>query len=479
MEKATWIFLLKAIENKIECFFVLVFCKRTMNFNATYIESCENTTQNKNAGIILKGNTRNTNQPVHMILLCDTSGSMEQEKKLVSVKKSVNLLLSLLSPDDRISLVTFSDSSKIILSQAVPSADNREALQYRVDSLRPDGSTNMSAGLLDARNLVEPATTGRKQGIILLTDGYANVGVMQEDGLTNIVKQILSEFPGTSLTTVAYGVDHNAELLTNLGKTGGGAYNVVKNLEDVATVFGDILGGLVSVSVQGVQIQLPPGAEANTLYTCEKDPSGITTIYVGDIYADSEIIVMFRNNPSNGPIRVKGTDMRTLARIDEVVEPAPFVAGEVPPAIRITELRQRTANLIKQAATSHSSTILKEIDSLLLEISNDPTIRDHPLKAMLTEDLQHAKIIQTSRHVGAAETVEMLQHSAFLGTTRGLPSLTRPAPLTPPHAGALPPGPTNFLSPFSSRAQAHYAGVMRTMSQEPSQQSDDSQDTLS
>lgn len=452
-----------------------------MNFNATYIESCENTTQNKNAGIVLKGGQRNTNQPVHMILLCDTSGSMEQENKLVSVKKSVNMLLSLLSANDRISLVTFSDASKIVLSQAAPSSDNIQALQYRIDNLRADGSTNMSAGLLDARNLVEPGESGRKQGIILLTDGHANVGVMQEDGLTNILKQIQTEFPGVSLTTVAYGVDHNAELLTNMGKVGGGAYNVVKNLEDVATVFGDILGGLVSVSVQGVQIQLPPGAEANTHYRCEKDAAGMTTIYVGDIYADAEITVLFRNNPANGPIRVKGTAMDTLARIDAIVEPTAFVAGSPEHAtIRVTQLRQMTASIIKKAATGRSSTILKEIDSLLQEIQNDPILTDHPLKQMLIEDLQQAKVLQTNTHVNQEDTIAMLQHSAFLGTARGLRSITSNDPVTPAH-GAMQHA-TNFLSPFATRSQAGYASAMRTLSQQPSdfqQHSQDSQESLS
>jgi N-glycosylase/DNA lyase len=45
---------------------------------------------------------------------------------------------------------------------------------------------------------------------------------------------------------------------------------VVHNLEDVATVFGDILGGLVSVSAQNVVITLPAGAEALTSYQLNK-----------------------------------------------------------------------------------------------------------------------------------------------------------------------------------------------------------------
>lgn len=453
-----------------------------MNFEATYTESCDSSNTLKKAGLILKGQSRNTRQPVHMMLLCDTSGSMEQENKLNSVKKSVNLLLSLLSPDDRISLATFSDNAKVVLSRATPRNEDRQAIEYRVDSLKPDGSTNLSAGLLEVRGLVEAADSGRKQGVIILTDGHANVGVTNEDGIMNILKQIQSEHAGLTFTTVAYGVDHNAELLTQMAKVGGGAYNVVKSLEDVATVFGDILGGLISVSAQGVQIQLPPGALPNTSYPCEKDPAGVTTIYVGDIYADAEVVVLFENHPAKGPLRIKGTDMSTLNRIDEVVEPSAYSIGQkIPMSIHIAKLRQRTADLIKQAVKSYSPSVKAEIEALITEIQIDEDIDNHPLKPMLLEDLQEAiKVVNQHGSANAQQTVELLQHSAFISMTRGIRSHTRHVP--PPQGVPVSPSrsmsplqrsPDAFLSPFATRAQTQYASAMRTMSQRPDE--DDSQ----
>lgn len=447
-----------------------------MNISSTYIESCENTNDIKKGGLVLKGLSRTTRQPVHMILLCDTSGSMEQENKLSSVKRSLNLLLTLLSSDDRISLVTFSDNAKIILSRVTPSPEERQAIHYRVDTLNPDGSTNMSAALLEVRNLVENTDSGRKQGVILLTDGHANIGQTNTEKLVELVKFLQDQFQGLSLTTVAYGVDHNAELLTELAKTGGGAYNVVKNLEDVATVFGDILGGLASVSVQGVQIQLPPGAEPNTSYPYSKDAAGMTTIYVGDIYADSEISILFKNHPSKGPIRVKATDMRTLDMIDTIVEPTAYVAGvSLPLAIRMAELRQRTADIIKKVGVERGSMITSEIQALLTEIQADVDIVNHPLKAMLVEDLERAKTLAQSNRLTQHDTIEMAQHSAFLSMARGMRTHTRQVPSTPlqrsPNANA-------FLSPFANQVQTQIATAMRTMSQRPEdnpQEENDSQ----
>lgn len=437
-----------------------------MNFQATYSEPSLNTTTLIKGGLQIKAGSRLTRQPVHMTLVCDTSGSMEENNKLNSVKRSITLLLSLLSTDDRLSLITFADASKIVLSRVIPSPIERQAIQYRIDSLKPDGSTNLSAGLLDARGLVEPATSGRKQGLIVLTDGHANLGVIKEEGLVELVNRTLSDFPGVTLTSVAYGVNHNSELLTSLAKAGGGAYNVVKDLEDVATVFGDILGGLVSVAAQGVQIQLPPGAEADTSYRCEKDAAGVTTIYIGDVYADSEITILFRNHSSNGPLRIKGTDMTTLNSFDELVEPTAFSAeNPLHKPIQITELRQRTADVLKKVANQSGPHLESMIDDLIRKIETEEAIRDHPLRPLLLEDLQEAKKIVTRRIPRDNHTTtEMIQHSAYLGMSRGLRSHTRNVPQTPAAAAAAP---AAFLSPFATQAQARYASAMRAASQRP------------
>lgn len=429
-----------------------------MDFQSTFIEESEGQTTLKKAGIILKGSSRNTRQPVHILLLCDTSGSMESSGKLDSVKKSLNLLLTLLSPDDSISLVTFSDDAKTILANVVPSAENREAIQYRVQSLRASGSTNLSAGLVEAKKILRSSDSTRKQGIIILTDGYANLGVTSQEGLEHIVTNIQSQANGITVTTVAYGAEHNADLLTQISKTGGGAYNVVNTLEDVATVFGDILGGLVSVSVQALQIQLPPEAELISSYRNSKNETA-NTVYIGDIYADSEITLLFTMNPSNRKIHLQATNMLTLEPIDSIVEVEHFNASvPIPKSIRIAECRQETANLLRQVAEKNDRRLLPLVEKLMEKIQTDPIIQDHPLRGMLLEDLVEAKKAIQSGGQTNDQTVLMMQHSGFLETTRGLRSIGTPVRGEPRQ--------TNFLSPFATETQSRFAAVMATMSQQ-------------
>ena len=476
----------------------------TMDCSSYYTQIQDDASVLRNGGIILKGRTRNTRQPVHMILLVDTSGSMEMEDKLPSVKRSIQLLLELLSPEDRLSLVTFSDDSKAFLNRAIPTADERVAILYRVGALRAEGSTNMSAGLLELRNLVEPDSSGRKQGILLLTDGHANVGVHSEQGLLEILQRIQGEKPGLSLTTVAYGADHNAEMLTNMAKAGGGAYNVVKNLEDVATVFGDILGGLVSVSAQKVEVQLPPGAEAQTSFRSTKDASGLTTVYVGDLYADAEITILFKCSPSLGPLRIKGTDMTTLDPIDTISEPTLLTdIQNIPVTLIMADYRKKVVDLLAKFRVGTARGLLQgegtmraDAESLLKQLQDDDRVREHPLKPILIEDIQQALALSQRGNLTQMETVEMAQHSAYLSMARGLRTTTSqvpPPPAASPRArirrqvavasmalddeepvlvGSPPPPPAPIAfgavaSPFANRYQTQFASVMRTMSSQP------------
>lgn len=471
-----------------------------MDCSSFYTQIQDDVSIQRNGGIILKGQTRNTRQPVHMMLLVDTSGSMESEDKLASVQRSINLLLSLLSPEDRLSLVTFADDSKTFLNRAIPTPEERQAIQYRVNNLRADGSTNMSAGLLEIRSLVEPPSSGRKQGLILLTDGHANIGVHSEVGLIEILQRVQSESPGLSLTTVAYGVDHNAEMLTNLAKAGGGAYNVVNNLEHVATVFGDILGGLASVSAQKLEVQFPPGAEVTTSYRNTTDSASMTTVYIGDLYADTEVSILFKSSPSNGPIRVKATDMSTLNVLDILSEPVLLTdVNNIPVALIMADYRQSAVDLLAaiRTGTGAAGSLKPQCEALIKKIEEDDRIRTHPLKPMLLEDLQQALKLNQRGHLSQMETVEMAQHTAYLGMARGLRSMTSHVPSVPvtrarrglrrqgavnAMAGVVgapendsqedvvrPPSPAMaapplMTSPFANRMQTQIASAMRVMS---------------
>ena len=410
-------------------------------------------------GILLKGLNRTTRQSVHIIMLVDTSGSMEDNGKLESVKKSLRFMLSLLSSEDRLSLITFDNDATLILNKVVPDAANLDATLYKINMLHVDGSTNMSAGLLEARSVIESVDSGRKQGIILLTDGHANVGSSTPDAIVSIIQRILTDNRDVSISTTGYGSDHNADLLMQVAREGGGAYNVVSNLEDVASTFGDILGGLVSVSAQRVQVKFPAAYSVKTSYPTQVSDTGVTVVNVGDVYAETEITILFQVSGSPEAVEVLGTNMMTLNPIHTTLIPQMVSVDAYPLAFTVGELKVEVSNM------------LKAVRSLMVTIGMIDALRDkivdivHPIVPFLLADLDQAKLIMRRGRMTQEDAVDLTQHSAYIGTSRGMRSITSPqrhARFTNENDND-PVAPRAMLSPMANTAQRSMTGAMRSL----------------
>ena len=410
-------------------------------------------------GILLRGLNRTTRQSVHIIMLVDTSGSMEDNGKLESVKKSLRFMLSLLSSEDRLSLITFDNDATLILNKVVPDAANLDATLYKINMLHVDGSTNMSAGLLEARSVIESVDSGRKQGIILLTDGHANVGSSTPDAIVSIIQRILTDNRDVSISTTGYGSDHNADLLMQVAREGGGAYNVVSNLEDVASTFGDILGGLVSVSAQRVQVKFPAAYNVKTSYPTQVSDTGVTVVNVGDVYAETEITILFQVSGSPEAVEVLGTNMMTLNPIHTTLIPQMVLTDAYPLAFTVGELKVEVSNM------------LKAVRSLMVTIGMIDALRDkivdivHPIVPFLLADLDQAKLIVRRGRMTQEDAVDLTQHSAYIGTSRGMRSITSPqrhARFTNENDND-PVAPRAMLSPMANTAQRSMTGAMRSL----------------
>lgn len=479
----------------------------TMNIQVAYIESQSNPAVKRRGGILLKGAARTERQPVHLLFMIDTSGSMDEAEKLVNVKKSMNFILPFLTEQDQISLVTFDDNAKTHISRQSVTAENKQALEYKIQQMRADGSTNLSAGLLTSESVFAMPQTDsieRKQGLIILTDGHANMGIRDETQLLELVRtQLLAKHPGLSLTTVAYGADHNAELLSKMSIEGGGSYNIVKNLEDVASVFGEILGGLLSVSAQMIEVSFPPEVEVDTVYPKEVLEGGVTRVRIGDLYAEAEQTLLFRSSPEQGPILITGVTLPGFERISMSQEPELLPQGQEPNAtLKMADYRVQVGKLLRESRqrSRPSAELIREAEDLklLLEASS---FRENMLIQMMIEDLQN--VINISRAPSAyglepTITSQMAQHETYLGVARGLRSPTvtvqtsipraprrirrnQAVTLDPDMVGSAPEGlseeppasppPAPQLSAqtsiFSNDIQRRITTSLRTMSQQP------------
>lgn len=349
-------------------------------------------------GLKLIGHPCSQRNPVHTIILLDTSGSMNSDSKLKNVKKSLYFLLKFLQ-NDYLSLISFSDTSEILLENTRITPDQTDMLHYTIDNLKAERGTNLSAALLNAHTLLQRTQSEVKTGLIILTDGHANEGITKSEDLLNIISTIKAN-SSVSITAIAYGEDHNADLLKDVATIGGGSYNMVNNFEQVATVFGDILGGLMTCVMQNVLVKYPA-----TLTTLSPYPTKNGTLTIGDIYAESETVVLF-----------EGTGQPTV----EGVATSTYAWGLYTPtrsadntSYYVTYVRLEIANILAHMTLPKAQIIarLEKLKPLLVNLT-------HPLIPLLKNEITHIETQLEER----LNTSANLQASAFFALGRGVQS---------------------------------------------------------
>lgn len=198
-------------------------------------------------------NERTDLRPLNLALVIDKSGSMQESDKMSRVKESLRRMIAKLRPEDIVSIVVF-DTGAEVLFPASRIGDGLE-LRRAIDCIEPNGSTNLHAGLMlgyaeAQKNFLKGATNR----VILLTDGIANVGVVEPSKIA----AESSEYNGAGidLSTIGVGLDLNNDLLRTLAEHGRGLYHFVSDYEDIEKVFVNEVQSLVSSVAKNVEVSV-------------------------------------------------------------------------------------------------------------------------------------------------------------------------------------------------------------------------------
>jgi hypothetical protein len=381
--------------------------------------------------------------PVNFCVLIDTSGSMELEGKLTNVCKSLYHLVDYMNDSDMISIITFSDSARIHCKGVAMNSSNKQMIRHILSQLAANGSTNMSDALIKARECIIPGATDKKQGILLLTDGHANLGVTQPSGILHVLESITNDFTGCTVSSVGYGCDHNAELLDSMSRKGSGSYAVVNTIEEVGTVFGTILGDMASCVAQNIKATFPAGVTLHTKYSTEVNADGSVTVMVGDLSSGCDATILSEdtgiavnvsgfNIISNSPFSVEA---------DHSVDSGDEVTGMT------TYYRSAVVELIQEvnASTIEMADAMKaKIKAIRREIKAEKLRNENPIWDILLEDLSLCKQTLTmAPWMRAMHGQVLTQHGNYLGMMRGTRAVSGGVTGIPPAAQNM------FSSPLS------------------------------
>lgn len=190
-----------------------------------------------------------------LTFVIDVSGSMGMENRLGLVKKALRLLVKQLRPADKIGIVVYGTDARVVLPHT--SVVNREHILERIDSLCPEGVTNVEDGIHKGYELARKnAEADCINRVILCSDGVANEGVTSPEVLLKQIRNYV-DADDIFLTTVGFGMgNYNDPLMEELAKKGNGNYAYVDTLNEARRIFVENLTGTLQTIAKDAKVQV-------------------------------------------------------------------------------------------------------------------------------------------------------------------------------------------------------------------------------
>ncbi|MGA7279921.1 MAG: VWA domain-containing protein [Desulfocapsaceae bacterium] len=190
----------------------------------------------------------------NLVFLIDVSGSMNQPNKLPLLKQSLKLLVEQLNERDRVSVVVYAGSDRVVLSPT-PGSEH-DTISQAIEHLHSGGSTHGSKGILTAYELAKrcymPEGNNR---VILVSDGDFNVGVTSRSELQKLIED--QRTSGIYLSVLGFGdgnfQDDTMELLADKGN---GNYAYIDSLLEAKKVLLKEFSGTLFTLANDVKIQV-------------------------------------------------------------------------------------------------------------------------------------------------------------------------------------------------------------------------------
>jgi Ca-activated chloride channel family protein len=191
--------------------------------------------------------------PKRLSLVVDRSGSMSGQP-LHEALKCVQHIAECMTPQDRISVVVYDDNVNVLMPLGqVTSPDAMKRLLASVDS---GGSTNLFGGWEDGAKQLEMGQDSSISRVILLSDGQANHGLLEQDAIEVHCRDWLAK--GVSTTTVGLGRGFNEDLMIAMAKAGGGQQYYGQTAADLFDSFDEELSLLQALCLRQLNLKLIP-----------------------------------------------------------------------------------------------------------------------------------------------------------------------------------------------------------------------------
>jgi Ca-activated chloride channel homolog len=310
-----------------------------------------------------------TRPPLDLALVIDRSGSMSG--RIEYAQQAAVGIVERLGEQDHVALVQYDDSAQVVVASVAMDAKGKAAMRTAIQGISLGGGTNLHGGLVLGRDEVQRvATQGQVGRVILLSDGQANIGVVDPQQIASTARDAANH--GTRITTVGVGLDYNEDLMEAIAESGRGNYHYVKEAKDLDRVIAGELAGIQATVATNVELRLTPvcpGVQITEVhgYESRRDGAAFVVPMADLIGNDSRKLLVSMKVPDGQKGHVatlraelvykdaKGTELKKseLALGVNVSEDAQVAMASVDENVMAQALQVQAATSMRQAAQAY------------------------------------------------------------------------------------------------------------------------------
>jgi Ca-activated chloride channel homolog len=348
---------------------------------------------------------------LNLSIAIDRSGSMAGSP-LHHALKAAETVVDQLEPTDTLSIVVYDDAvDTVVPPQAV---SDKNGLKQAIRHVRAGGITNLSGGWLKSCEYVKKNLDPQRiNRVLLLTDGYANMGIQDPKILTATSGQKAEE--GVTTTTLGFGQSFNEDLLIGMARAANGNFYFIQSIDEASEVFSIELDSLRAVVGQNlaVTIELAPGVslvDTLSLAQVSHTDAGATVLTLGDLYENEDKLLGLGLSIANAPVGQLAV-MKLHYQADVVQN------GAIQSVSGTTEIFA-TVGSIEESATSASSAVLLELSHLKIAKAKETALtlaeqgQHQPAEQILRALIQDLQNKGLNENFEIAEEIDQLEYFA-------------------------------------------------------------------
>jgi hypothetical protein len=327
------------------------------------------------------------------------------------VKHALRTIITTMQEDDRIALVTFSSTAKVVADLTKMTRHGQTQVLSTIDGLQPLDGTNLWDGLKVGMDLLKkqtaqspksgrfslfkkdaaPAPAARPSTLFILTDGMPNV--IPPRGHTAMLKAYLDSLDSShtfSVSTFGFGYSLESKLLLEIAQVGGGGYSFIPDAGIVGTVFVNAGANAYATYAPHVRlnVEVPDGASVQVLggFPVVKTSWGVQ-IAAGDLQFGQtmDLVLLFDYAPADVAVTL---NYRPAATSSDCTVSAALSTSTLPPQlapIRYHAARLKFVEILWSAEGGPSAA--DALDALAGSITRSPMLSAHADALALEKDV--------------------------------------------------------------------------------------------